>query len=166
MLDNQKLPRARHEDLLVEEVANETLIYDLQRHRAHCLNASAELIWKHCDGKTTVGEMKSILEKRYHSEMDDDLIKYTIDKLAKANLLDEKASAMNLSAGLSRRDLVKRIGLSAAILIPAVTSLVAPEAAQAKSCASAGQPCPNGKSDCCPPLNCIGGGGGSPKVCG
>ena len=38
----------------VERLAGETLVYDLRRHRAHCLNPAATLVWRCCDGRTTV----------------------------------------------------------------------------------------------------------------
>ncbi len=37
-------PLARHEGLVVQKLDGEVLIYDLQRHRAHCLNSTAAAI--------------------------------------------------------------------------------------------------------------------------
>src|SRR6266498_3512906 len=47
---NPMLPRARTEDLIVEALPTETLVYDTRTHLAHCLNLSAATVWKHCDG--------------------------------------------------------------------------------------------------------------------
>ena len=33
------MPRARQDELVVEELPDETLVYDLKRHKARCLNA-------------------------------------------------------------------------------------------------------------------------------
>jgi hypothetical protein len=44
------LPQARTEGLTVRELAEETLVYDKERHKAHCLNRTAACVWKHCDG--------------------------------------------------------------------------------------------------------------------
>ena len=35
----------------MEPVGGETLVYDLERHRAHCLNPTAALVWSACDGR-------------------------------------------------------------------------------------------------------------------
>ncbi|HKG23128.1 MAG TPA: PqqD family peptide modification chaperone, partial [Blastocatellia bacterium] len=50
-------PRARRDALVIRRLPEEVLIYDLQRHKAHCLNGSAAIIWNHCDGKTTMKQM-------------------------------------------------------------------------------------------------------------
>ena len=39
------LPKARQEQLTVRELPDETVVYDLARHKAHCLNPTAALIW-------------------------------------------------------------------------------------------------------------------------
>ena len=40
-------PRARTEGLVVTELPDELLVYDLERHRAYCLNPTAALVFKH-----------------------------------------------------------------------------------------------------------------------
>lgn len=35
---NQSTPLARREELVVPELADEVLVYDLRQHKAHCLN--------------------------------------------------------------------------------------------------------------------------------
>ena len=51
------LPEKREEDLTIVELPEETLVYDLKRHRAYCLNRTVALIWRHCDGRTTAAEL-------------------------------------------------------------------------------------------------------------
>src|SRR5438477_4599387 len=59
----RRLPLARsHAELLVEELADELLIFDRVRQEGHCLNRTAALVWRHCDGVTTVGELAAVLE--------------------------------------------------------------------------------------------------------
>lgn len=58
------LPHARLDGLVITEVDNETLVYDMERDKAHCLNQTAALIWRRCDGKTTVREMAGLLQKQ------------------------------------------------------------------------------------------------------
>ena len=51
------LPRMREQGLVVDDLPDEVLVYDLDRHQAHCLNRTAALVWRHCDGQTTVKEI-------------------------------------------------------------------------------------------------------------
>ncbi|HEY0004483.1 MAG TPA: hypothetical protein VGB17_06700, partial [Pyrinomonadaceae bacterium] len=50
-------PLARKEGLVVRELADELLVYDTRRDRAHCLNKTASLVWQRCDGLTSTSEM-------------------------------------------------------------------------------------------------------------
>ncbi len=50
------MPRARQDELVVEELSDETLVYDLKRHKANCLNRTAALVWQDCDGQTSVAQ--------------------------------------------------------------------------------------------------------------
>ncbi len=44
-------PKARHTDLLVEKIGDETILYDGQRQLAHSLNRSASIVWENSDGE-------------------------------------------------------------------------------------------------------------------
>ena len=48
-----RLPRMREQGLITDELPDEILVYDLDRHKAHCLNRTAALVWRQCDGKTS-----------------------------------------------------------------------------------------------------------------
>jgi len=52
-------PRARREKLLVREMmaSGETVVYDLANDTAHCLNRSVALVFRHCDGSSSVAEI-------------------------------------------------------------------------------------------------------------
>ncbi len=54
-------PIARTGRLLVEALEAETLIYDLQSHTAHCLNAAAAHVWTMADGTRTVSDIVTTL---------------------------------------------------------------------------------------------------------
>lgn len=156
----QIAPRARKEQLITQELADELLVYDLERHKAHCLNQTAALVWQNCDGQTSIKQLAAMLKTDAQSQEDKELmIKVALGQLGKADLLEEKLPEMGLGSGLSRRAVMKRIGLAAAASLPLVTSLVAPEAIQAvtQACATIGQTCGRGAPDCCAGLTCIGG---------
>src|SRR6476620_725537 len=87
----QSLPRARKEGLVVQEMPDELLIYDLVRNKAHCLNQTAALVWKRCDGKTSVKQMVRLLEKETESPVDEAVVWMAFDQLAEAHLLQGEA---------------------------------------------------------------------------
>ena len=55
-------PKARSQQIVVQELPDETLVYDLKRHKALCLNRAAGLVWKRCDGQTSAPEIAALLE--------------------------------------------------------------------------------------------------------
>jgi hypothetical protein len=128
----QQLPLARRERLLIEELPDEVLVYDLDRKKAHCLNQTAALIWNHCDGQTSVEEMAIILQQHSQERVDQDVVWFGLDQLRKARLIDRPVARPQGGARLSRRELVKQIGL--AVSIPLVASILAPTASAALSC--------------------------------
>lgn len=143
MKNGSERPLARREGLLIETLPDEVLVYDLDRSKAHCLNQPAALIWKHCDGKTSVRELAQILDTQSQG-IDEDVIWLALDQLDKSHLLAEPVARAG-GPRLSRRQLMKRVGL--AVSVPLVVSILAPTASAALSCV--------GK-------NCI----GNPGVCG
>lgn len=128
--DNPRAALARRADLVVQDLPDETLVYDLRQHKAHCLNKTAAFVWQHCDGDTTVTEMAGLLQREMGTPIDSEMIWYALERLAQADLLEAKATPP-VNVGLSRRRLIKRLGAGAMLAIPAVTSLIAPTAVQA-----------------------------------
>ena len=116
---------ARQKDIVVQELPDELMLYDLKRHKAHCLNTTAALIWNHCNGQTTVSEMAALLEQEVGSPVDEEVVLYALDKLGKANLLEEPLD-LPPASGLSRRRMMKRLGVGAMAALPVVMSLVSP----------------------------------------
>ena len=53
----QIIPQARQEGLIVQELSEEVLVYDQQRHQAHCLNQTAAVVWRQCDGRRGAQEV-------------------------------------------------------------------------------------------------------------
>jgi hypothetical protein len=51
------LPKARTADLVINDLTDEVLVYDLKRDKAHCLNPTAAAVWKLCDGKSSAAEI-------------------------------------------------------------------------------------------------------------
>jgi hypothetical protein len=134
-----KLPKIR-ENLLVQDLSNEILIYDLTTNKSYCLNETAKTVFNHCDGVKTFADIN----------LPEDIIYLSLDQLKKHNLLeDDYASTF---AGISRRDAIKKVGMGTMIALPFVVGITAPKAAQAASgLAQLGQPCNN---NCVAPNQC------------
>lgn len=151
----QVLPRARRASLIVKELANETLVYDEESHEAHCLNQTAAFVWKHCDGRTSVAKMGRLLDREAQTEVAEQLVWAALEQLERSHLLEGMVQRPARMQGMSRRELIRSLGIGAALALPAVVSIVAPTAAEAASttCAPVGGKC-SVDSDCCAPALC------------
>jgi coenzyme PQQ synthesis protein D (PqqD) len=147
----QKMPQARRSGLIVKEVDNEILIYDQERNKAHCLNPTASKVWKYCDGETTVADACTALTHDLATTVDEKLVWYAVDQFSHDHLLEEVALPAFMIPGLNRRQMVRTLGLAAAVAVPLVTSILAPTPAQAATCLADGQPCGT-PAQCCTPL--------------
>ena len=148
-------PHARKDGLIVQELPDETLVYDLERDRAHCLNHTAALVWRQCDGKTSIREISRMLKQKLNEPIDERVVWLALNQLERNHLLTNLPSPPPTVASMSRRELVRVLGLSAAVALPVVASIVAPMPAQAATgCASSGQSCAS--VGCCPGCVCSG----------
>ncbi len=145
------LPKARREGIITKEVDGELLIYDLERNKAHCLNPSAALVWKNCDGRRSVSALAAVLNRELDAGFDEDVIYLAIKQLNRDHLLDNGQEEIPLSIDLSRRAVVRRLGI-AVVLIPLITSINTPTALANVSCSGA---CvPNGPNSCAAGCTC------------
>lgn len=162
-----RLPTARSEGLVIEELGEELLVYDLDVKDAHCLTAVAARVWSRCDGRTPPEGIARQLG------VDIDEVVQALNELERCVLL--APSPVVADSRLSRRDLglkVTKVAVGVAT-VPLILSVAAPASAASASlialCAAidvstgcgncndggtAGGPC-----CCCQP------GGGSKKTC-
>ncbi len=162
------MPRARQEELVVEELQDETLVYDLKRDKAHCLNRTSALVWQHCDGRTSVADVVALLEEQLATPTDEAVVWMALDRLGRAHLLSEPVTLPADRAQYSRREVLRTLRRVAGIslLLPVIESIVAPRAAASTSaCVTVGacegqgmmppdcheQPICNQPSQCCGP---------------
>ncbi len=133
------MPRARQDELVVEELQDETLVYDLKRHRARCLNRTAALVWRHCDGRTSVAEVATLLEEHVAVPIDESVVWMALDRLDRAHLLSEPVTLPAERTQYSRREMLRTLRRAAGIslLLPVIESIVSPLAAAQASCVSA-----------------------------
>jgi hypothetical protein len=150
-------PVARTEALVVKEVDGETLVYDLKTDKAHCLNETAARVWKNCDGRKSVGEISKALGAESNTSVKDEVVWLALDQLEKFKLLEEAPTRPAFLAGMTRRQMVARLGI-AAVALPAIIAIVAPEAKAQGSVIQPGGCCTNPNqcaNDCIQDPSCI-----------
>ena len=136
------LPKCRTKDIIIKQLDDEILIYDLKTHEAICLNEAASAIYKDCDGSLSIEDLCDL-----HGEFE------TTTALAKFHKADLIEDGFDIPSLVSRRDALRkitggaRLGMAAAS-IPAMATITVPTAAQAASCIGSGGGCVN-DSDCC-----------------
>lgn len=168
---NQILPMARHDRLVIEELGDELLIYDTTNDRAHTLNRTAAQVWKLCDGKRSVSALAILAAKQLHQPISDQTVWYALEKLGEFQLLVEPVRVPQAMAGISRREFLTKFAVAAAV-VPVVKTLRIPATVDGVSCGGSGSPCssagpikitkgkrnaPSGSLPCCNPLICCAG---------
>ena len=142
-------PLARRDGLVVKTVGDEVLVYDLERARAHSLDALAAAIWRQCDGRRPVAALAAAVRAETGVPVTAAAVEYGLAALGRARLLAGERPV----PGPTRRQVLARIGTAAAI--PLVLSITAPTAAQAQSgpltptCIPEGGACSQ-RLHCCP----------------
>ncbi len=150
-----RTPLARKQGLVVRKLADEVLVYDLKTHKAHCLNQSAALVWSHCDGRRSAGEIARVLSSRSETHFTEEVVWLALNQLERFSLLEERLEAPQAAANISRRELGRKLGLAGAASLPFILSIVAPLAATAATCGGVGTPCTT-NARCCSGI-CISG---------
>jgi len=142
-------PKARKNKLIVKELSNEVLIYDENNHQAHCLNETAALVWKFCDGRTSIPKMRQLLEKEMRLAVPEQTVWLALKQLEGSRLLDMPVTSQARIPQTSRRTVMRTMGIAAAVSLPLITSINAAGAVAAASCIPLGQPCTS-TPQCCP----------------
>ena len=145
------LPLARTNELVTKEIDDELLIYDSVRDKAHCLNSSAAKIWKLCDGRTTVPEIAASISTTSKVPVDETVIHSGLKQLSARALLAENSYVPIGAVDTSRRSLARSLSIGV-LLLPLITSISAPSALAAVSCAG---PCTGGPGRGSCPAGCL-----------
>src|SRR5687768_4876472 len=113
-----KLPLARHQDVVIQELGKEILVYDLLTHKAYNLNETSAIVYQACGDGTTFSELK-----RKH-KFTDELIFFALDELKREGLIEDKPT--NHFGSLTRREVIRRVGLASMVALPVIIALSAP----------------------------------------
>lgn len=120
-----QLPKPRTENIVMQQLNKELLIYDLIINKAFCLNETSTIIFNACDGVTSLDKLK------HQSGFTEDLIYLGLEELQKNNLIEN--TTIKHFEGLSRREVIRKVGYASLVTLPVISSLVAPEAVNAQS---------------------------------
>lgn len=134
-------PKSRDTEIVTQTTGDELLVYDLQRHRAMSLNQTAKQVFCLSDGSKSVMEIAGVLK------MPEDMVLLALDQLEKNHLL-EAEQPLVLFTPISRRETIRRIGISCLTAFPYVIGIAAPAAVHAASCIYTNLPC-NGSGTFC-----------------
>ena len=132
------VPAARSDELLIEPVGDETVIYDTRSKEAHCLKPLAAIVFERSDGDATVGEIARIAEQRLGDAVSDADVADAVAQLESLDLLQTPlvvraggGLVATNGRGVSRREMLRRVGFAGAATVAGtslVTSIVAPNA--------------------------------------
>jgi hypothetical protein len=147
---------ARSDDLVIEALEDELLVYDRTNKRAHCLSADAARVWQACNGKRDATALSAELG------LPQAVVRQALDELEASELLDPRFELVNVVPDngngkvVTRRELAVRsakVGTAVATA-PLILSITAPTAMAAitptfSQCAvSSGNSCGNVAGQC------------------
>src|SRR5438445_1421797 len=112
-------------------------------------------MWMACEQPSSAADVTDFLRRRW-PDMEEDGVLASLSRMAAAGLLEERTGHENIST--ARRELIRKLGFTAAAVLPiVVTSVLIPPAAAAASCGHLLAPCGAGKPPCCSGLHCLAG---------
>src|SRR5260370_7633415 len=82
--------------------------------------------------------MAQLLEDEMKTPVANEVVWFALEQLRKSRLLQESWVAPAQMEQMSRRVMVRRLGIAAAVTVPLVTSIIAPTAAAAATCVQPG----------------------------
>jgi hypothetical protein len=135
---NENKPKSRDTELVVQELKDEVLVFDLHTNKAYCLNPTSTMIWNLCNGQSSVSDITEQLSKKLTQPVTDELVWLALDQFKKDDLLSNGKDLEINFAGLSRRQVIRKIGFTSMLALPVISSLVAPTAVMAQSGAGSG----------------------------
>ncbi len=158
-MNNSQKHTARKEGLVIQEMPDEVLVFDLETNKAHCLNETTAFVWKACDGKNSVADITKLFGNQSGTPVPEDLVWLALDQLKEKNLIENKDEIVVDYNGMSRREVIRKVGLASVVALPLISSLVAPTAAsaQTQNCTGNGRPnnCPCNNNNNCASGNCV-----------
>lgn len=145
------LLRARRDGLLKTDLAEEVVVYDPERKRAHSLSRLAVAVWQHCDGLTSIADLQRFVATELGQPVDEMTVLLALRDLHKAHLVEGFTFGGAERDALSRRAALKRAAQfgAGALATPLVASVLVPTAAAAASVSFCAPGCQSPPNVCC-----------------
>jgi hypothetical protein len=146
-------PKGRTRGLLFREVDGELLVHDPEAGRTFCLDRPAATILKYCDGVTPVPALLQRVRGDVGESFPEESLWVGLEELKQRNLIEPQSLPATKYHGLTRRAMLRQLGVAAATA-PLIIAVVAnPASAQSgPQC----QPANNAGSDSPPGCACQG----------
>lgn len=111
-------PRARTEDLLVEQIGDEAVVFDASSNAAHCLSPLATAVFTAADGRNRLEDLAEVAGTSLGEPVTVEAVDAAVAELQELGLIDAPS-------GMTRRAMVGRTAMATAALsaAPLVTSV-------------------------------------------
>jgi hypothetical protein len=110
-------------------VGAELVLFRHNAGQAICLNPVSAVIWNLCDGRTPISGIAEAASLKLDAPVTTEVVQFALQELRNKSLLEEATT--DVVSLLSRRDMVQRLGKSAAVLLPIVGFVAIPRQAHA-----------------------------------
>ncbi|HKD06811.1 MAG TPA: PqqD family protein [Bryobacteraceae bacterium] len=138
-------PKARSGALVVHQIGNEVIVYDVPSQQMHKLSPAASVVWQHCDGHRSIGDLTSIAQQELGGACNEELVWSCLTQLKKLNLMRETGPRPQGAGRVSRRELIAGLS-SGALLFPLSETVFAKDCNG--SCTTSGSECVAGSDGC------------------
>lgn len=122
-------PQARKDDLAIQPIDKELVVFDSRLQQGHSLNSSAAQVLDLCDGNHTPSEIAHELGVIAGTDVDEELVQLALEELGKAGLLIEPPPESQPPI-VDRRRFIE----TAVLALPAIATilLAAPDGAESE----------------------------------
>ena len=131
---------SRTSNVVIQELTDEILIYDLSTYKAYCLNATSAMVWRLCDGNT-ISEIQGKISEQLGELVSEDFVRLALLQLKNEGLLESSRTIDNQLNGLSRRSAIRKLGFTSMVALPMISVLLTPSATMAQSILANGTAC-------------------------
>ena len=126
-------PLCRKNNIVIQELGGEILVYDLLINKAFCLNETSAMVWAECDGQKSIAEISQTLSRKLKSNVSEDFVWLALNQFKADNLLENSHEFVSVFEGLSRREVIRRVGFATMVALPVISAVIAPSAVNAQS---------------------------------
>jgi hypothetical protein len=131
-MDQEQFTARTLNNSLIHQVGDDLVIYDGEQTRCHVLNPAAAAVWECCGTSANIDELTAAVSSAANLPADPEFAYLALEELKNADLLSGEPLIPAKTGGLSRRQVLMGLGV-AAVMLPAVKSVVAPTTVMAAS---------------------------------